>query len=262
MVLLSKKYKYIFIHIPKTAGTTIKSSLPYDIKDSCFNNHNEDDEISNKLPRFLYDKNCFKNKKIRNLYHLTGKEILQIYPNINLNDYYIFTFVRNPYDRLYSTYLYTKYTVNRYFKLLVVAFVILFLIREKYPIFKYLLILFALYFHTIIFLTIDLYLYDFNDFTKKNLKEMVRLFPQAYMPQYKYIEGVNLNFIGKQENFDIDFNHIRNRFNIKKEIKTINISENFDTFYKYINKFTSETINLVNEYYKKDFEKFGYEMIN
>ena len=85
MVLISNKLKYIYIHIPKTGGSTIKKTLPFTpIK----YNHG-----------IGYDKNIY----ILNTYHSKVDEL-----KLDLTNYYLFTFVRNPYDRLYSSYLYLK----------------------------------------------------------------------------------------------------------------------------------------------------------
>ena len=65
--------KCIFIHVTKTAGTSVALSL------------------FGYLP-----------------YHYTGIEYRVIYGKNNFNDYYKFAFVRNPWDRLYSAYRYLK----------------------------------------------------------------------------------------------------------------------------------------------------------
>ena len=69
--MVSHKFKCIFIHIPKTAGTSIESLL-------------KDDLISG-----------------------TTHELLNYHSRFNyFNDYYKFTFVRNTYERVYSVYSY------------------------------------------------------------------------------------------------------------------------------------------------------------
>lgn len=73
--MISDSKKLIFIHIPKTAGTTIKDVLK--ITDRSVGYH----AVHSKV------KNRYKNK---------------------WGEYFKFTFVRNPYDRVYSIYSYYK----------------------------------------------------------------------------------------------------------------------------------------------------------
>lgn len=67
------QHKCLFIHITKTAGTSVATSL------------------FNYLP-----------------YHYTAIEYRVIYGKRDFNNYYKFAFVRNPWDRLYSAYRYLK----------------------------------------------------------------------------------------------------------------------------------------------------------
>ena len=81
MVVCHEK-KCIFIHIPKTGGTSIEQF----IKD--------------------YDKNNLLFIGVRNnrsLQHLTGFQLMKLIPNI-YKKYYKFSIVRNPYDKLLSEY--------------------------------------------------------------------------------------------------------------------------------------------------------------
>ena len=260
MVLISHKYKYIFIHIPKTCGQTVKASIPYDLKESC-----EWFGLKN------LDTRCFKNYKFRNLYHLSYNEIKDVYPNINTNDYFIFTFVRNPYDRLYSTYLYLKkhsiFILLKLLSILITITIFLALIFKCFKLDSYIIILPII--SLIIFLkyvkfNYELYSCDFNTFIINNFQSLDNMSPMILAPQYTYVDGVDLDFIGKEESFDKDFEHIRSLFNINTPIKNVNIIEKRkDTsFYKYIEKYNKKTIDFVNDYYKKDFELFNYKMVN
>ena len=84
MVLCTNK-KFIFIHIPKTAGTSVEQFL----RD---NNKNE----------LLFDRFVLN----RSLQHLTALEFKRKLGNV-FNSYYKFSIVRNPYDRLLSEYYWT-----------------------------------------------------------------------------------------------------------------------------------------------------------
>ena len=85
MVICHNK-RCIFIHIPKTAGTSIEQF----IKD---NNNN---------PILLLGV-----KNGRSMHHYSALEIKSLFPDI-FSKYYKFSFVRNPYDRLLSEYYWCK----------------------------------------------------------------------------------------------------------------------------------------------------------
>ena len=109
--MISHKHKCIFIHIPKAAGTSIETVFLNDLKLD------------------FEDKHALILGKSTNLYlpprvvsHLTATEMLsQHYISEELfNSYYKFSIVRNPIDRLYSTYKYWGYspviTFDRFIK--------------------------------------------------------------------------------------------------------------------------------------------------
>jgi len=75
---ISTEYKFVFIHIPKTGGTTLADTLP------------GADHNAMNFPHW----------------HVNAKYISN---NIeNYSDYFSFAFVRNPWDRLYSIYRYNR----------------------------------------------------------------------------------------------------------------------------------------------------------
>ena len=80
--MINHEYKFIFLHIPKTAGVSVGTTL-YDLVGI-------DD---------LYD--GFK------IHH-------DIVSEKNLRDYFVFTFVRNPWDRMTSEYKFRHFLHNNY----------------------------------------------------------------------------------------------------------------------------------------------------
>ncbi len=81
-MFINHKHKFIFIHIPKNAGTSIRNS--FDIKG--------------------YDKQVVSKRYP----HSTCSEIKEYCGEKVWNEYYKFAFIRNPFDRLVSFYHFHK----------------------------------------------------------------------------------------------------------------------------------------------------------
>jgi len=92
MLHIDNKYQFLFIHIPKCAGTSIEKFFEYDydiIKDNFENN--------------------FEYNKFNNLgsgKHFTLKEYEQILSKKILDNLFKFTIIRNPFDLVVSQYNY------------------------------------------------------------------------------------------------------------------------------------------------------------
>jgi hypothetical protein len=85
------KYKAIFIHIPKSAGTFIHEKV-----------FKESSRMSKEI-LFGWDRS-------QPLNHASYNKVCELTKNLYL-DYYTFAFVRNPYDRLVSEFF---YNINNY----------------------------------------------------------------------------------------------------------------------------------------------------
>lgn len=99
--MVSKEKKFIFVHIPKTAGTAIQQLLKNYSDDSIF--------MSDFRWRYYHYMTLQNNDHPELTKHATLKDYSKYY---NIEDYFTFTCVRNPWDRLLSWYLFSLRGTN------------------------------------------------------------------------------------------------------------------------------------------------------
>lgn len=121
-MIISHKYKFIFIKTEKTAGTSIEIALskfcgPDDIITPI---SNEDEELRTKL-KYRGPQNCFapfssysfknfknlllkRKRKLLYYNHINAREIKRICEKSTWENYYKFCFERNPWDKVISHY--------------------------------------------------------------------------------------------------------------------------------------------------------------
>ena len=173
-----------------------------------------------------YEKNLYmgfidkySNKyQLDGLQHLTFENIKKIYP-IETKNFYSFSFVRNPFSRAISLFCE--------------------IMSDRNILNEYMLI------------NKDI---SFNFFLKLILKN-----PHTHwMPASKFFNNKNLNFIGRFENYQKDLKKVfkKNKlklYNKKFSPKSYNEKINYLSFYD-----NKENIELVNEIYQIDLNRFGY----
>jgi hypothetical protein len=96
--MVNREHKFIFVHIPKTGGTSIEYAL---------DQYNDTDNTNIKsVNGDPYNKNHIKHK------HLFLKGYIKKYSDVreNTEAYYKFTIIRNPWDRIASHYHFFKRT--------------------------------------------------------------------------------------------------------------------------------------------------------
>ncbi len=86
----------IFMHINKTAGQSITLALqPYSLtRSTYFSGDRAKDALPSYRPTYYY--------------HMNAKEIREILGHKKFNNYFKFTIVRNPWDKMVSMYFYNK----------------------------------------------------------------------------------------------------------------------------------------------------------
>lgn len=199
------KKKFIYIAVPKTGSRTIH--------DFFFNN------LENLDRERVWNKSN---------YHAPLKFILKEYP---IKDFFKFAFVRNPFDRLISTYLdFTKNTETH---------------RE-----------FAVKFKND-FKNFDEFILNF---TKTEWAEEIHMRPASW-----YLKNdddkIDIDFIGKYENYIDDLFKLIEILNITKKkdytfpiLGKTNKEKKFEEYYS-----NKKLINIVRDFYFDDFKEFNYE---
>ena len=202
-MIINQKHKFVFISIAKTACTSIRRRLTYD----------EDNSSQ-----------VFEQDPPPEIYHMFYKDMIKIRPEIVT--YFKFCFVRNPYDRVYSTYLNLKYADDHS--------------GWADPIKK--------------FLNFEDFILNFQ---KTDCVKFIHL-----QPQFDYISINNkscMDFIGRFEKLRKDMIAVEKKININhiplKKIRTT--EEKFKLEDPKI--YTQYMKDIIYEFYKDDFINFGYE---
>lgn len=184
------KLKAIFIHIPKCGGTSVE--------------------------RFLQDFGF----SCESHWHKTHSSFLI---NKKYKDYYTFSFVRNPFDKIVSEY---KWFTNS---------------THKFPIKRVKEFYSGMSFKSFV-----------KNFLNSNYGDHFHRF--SYMQMLKPLE--QMNFIGRFENFQKDFDLVCQNIGIPQG----KLPHTYKTKHKnYIEYYDDETREIVAERYAKDIEHFGYK---
>ncbi len=188
--MISHHKKFIFIHIPKTAGFSMLEIL--------------------KLYR---DDNRYATG------HATQRQYSKI---LDIQKYYQFAFVRNPWDRLCSAFFFLKSGgMNKHDQK----------ISEKY----------------------DLQNMTFTDFV---LRHVTTINSIHCRPQYKFIEYKPADVdIHKFEDLHKGFDSVCTNLNVNHELTHINKSKHKH----YTEYYDDETREIIAKKYAKDIEYFGYK---
>lgn len=218
-MLVSYKYRFIFIHNYKVAGNSInkafkKYSIPNPTKNIALNKILENSghfgwitmQALRKVPFiFNYDE------------HEKAIDARKVFPSEMWNEYFKVGFVRNPWDWSVSLYHYILQKPHHW-------------AHAKFK-----------------------ECGSFENYIKSGT------FREAHPSQYEFFvdenENLIMDFMGKMENIDKDVEHISNKLGIKTSVPHINPSKH-KNYREYYNQ---ETKNLVGDFFKKDIELFKYD---
>ena len=221
-MILSHKYKFIFIHIGKTGGTSIEHTLcqlvNMSMDDTQYNPEviNNVNKISGYTPTWATKKD--HTGRI-NCKHINARELKQIVGQRIWDEYFKFSFVRNPYDMLLSQYsMFTQFE----------AF-------QNHPWNKYA---------------------TFEEFCKSIVVGEQKIFEKPY---HRYLTDDNnvllVDFVGKFESLQDDFDKICKTIGVQKT-KLSHISPTVHNPYK--EHYTPEALEMIYRIRKNDFQLFGY----
>ena len=190
--MISHKHKFIFVHIDKTAGSSIEKTLDPSLKEykSGYTN--------------------FKGK------HYSAKTLSEKFPS-EFKEYFKFSFVRNPFEREVSLYFF--YVKTRFKKISL----------------------------------------NFSEFLLKRYSSR-QSWDTAF---YTYLDALslgnneyNVDFIGRFENLQQDFNTVCDKIGIPRQQLP---HKNKSKHKHYTEYYDDETKQIVAEKYAKDIEYFGYK---
>jgi hypothetical protein len=213
--------KSIFIHIPKCAGCSV-----WEVFSKSAHCQHSEPRIS-KAKLNLQSK--FGSSTLEYFGHGVGKMSKPFPYNDKYQDFFSFTFVRNPFDRLVSSFFFLKsgghnqYNHELYNKYM----------RTRSGTFK------------------DFIMHKFN---QESIDNVMHLKPQHFWA-YKQ-NNLCIDFVGKTEAINSDLSLLYEKLGLKRlDLDTINTSDHKH----YTEYYDEETKQIVAEKYAKDIEYFGYE---
>ena len=216
-MLISHNQRFIFVHVAKVAGLSIRDALEDYIEEPEHFRIKRPAKIINGKPNILYA--MWKEALI----HPTVVKIRKELGELIFEDYYKFAFVRNPWDLQVSMYHFilkeTAHTHHQTVKAMA----------------------------------------SFNDYlhwmmaTKKPFAKGATKFQQQMLCDET--GKVLVDFVGRYENLNADFDYLCQRLNIQATMPHLNQSKHRD----YRNYYNAQSRDLVADYFKEDIALFGYE---
>ena len=179
---------FIFVHINKTAGTSIGKAIGLPVKD-----------------------------------HLTAREIIARIGRDKGDTAYKFTFVRNPWDKVVSHYEYRRKKNKTQLATRNIAFK------------------------------------DWVKMTYGEVKDPAFYDnPKSFQPQVEWLKDdedrISIDYSGKFESINEDFNHVKQVIGIDAELPHLNASKRVD----YRSYYDDETREIVARWFHEDISYFGY----
>lgn len=211
-MLISKKRKFIFIHIYKTAGLSVTDALmPFAVRAVPENKWQRlAHRVSRKIQSIIsFDPESFPR-------HTKASELIEAIGRKTFDSYFSFAFVRNPWDWQVSLYHYMRKSTYHHQHEFSKSFA------------------------------------GFDDYIRWRCENEVR-FQKDFI--YSAEGELLVDFVGKLENIENDFNTICSRIGVTATLPKLNVSNTvpYQQFYN------EETQELVRRAFEPDIKLFGYE---
>ena len=222
MTIINNTYKFIYLHVPKTAGTSITTLLSplttlFDLEIGAT-------DFGEKIQDAYHER--FQIAK-----HSTLNDVRNVMGDAVLRSYFKFSFVRNPYDRIFSAYSFLRSweSPDRDFNSLIKSFE------------------------------------SFSQFVNSNCFTNTIAPDNMFFPQTHWLcsdmNGVSMDFIGKVEDVTNHLSQISDKIKVKalineKQIQILNGSI-FENQKIAIN---SKDIEKIINVYESDFIYFKYDL--
>ena len=229
---VSYQYKCIFVHIPKTAGTSVEHALGL-----------HGDKTSIGLERYWNQQGQKENLFGGEYQHLTLPEIKRILPRNIFQNFFRFTIIRNPWDRLVSHFAWKDGKWARKEELSKDDFEnSLYQFYERYRQNKMLTDRMKNWYRASS-------IYQGN----LNVWEHRHLIPQ-YWYIHNYFKQSELDYIGRFENLEETWQSICRQLKteLPLEQRMVSIRKNYREYY------SKKSKRIVEEIYQRDIHKFSY----
>ena len=222
-MLISYSHKFLFIHIVKTAGSSITSCLvPYSrFVDRLFYGYWFTRKTVGVLNRVLGWEDLGYKPYTGFQKHGTAFDAKNKLPEEVYNSLFKFAFVRNPWDWRVSLYFYIRRSPK----------------HKNHKVISSM---------------------SFSDFIKWDVLRK----PKRQIDFIADEDGnIIIDYVGRYESLDKDFKFIGNKLSLpdlKPDLPQINVSVNRE-FKDYKQYYNDETMSLVEEYFREDVERFEYK---
>ncbi len=215
MYLISHSHRFIFVHVPKTAGSSVTEALrPYTVA-MC----RRDERWHIYLRALMLGRESYRLGLFQP--HVPARRLVRKVPPAVWDSYFTFGFVRNPYAWLLSYHRYVRQ-------------------REGHRDHRALR-------------------------ARGGFRKFVMTLPEHRMfpTQGSFLTGedgeIAVDFVGRIESLQDDFDHVMDGIGLpRRTLDRVNAAGRAGP--GALRRYTGEMLEVVNAFYREDFERFGYAM--